>query len=162
AYLITGGLSLIFFAVRRREHAPLVFGLFCVAMAIYTDMIGERLFLRFFGSQVSWFAYMRVEYLSWIASMALFFLTLRGLFPGGVARRAVRVGLGGLGLGALAVLVLQPGQYSYVVTPGQAIAVAVVFYIAVAMLRASRTARTDARVLLAGMVAIFAALLADL
>ncbi|WP_169420884.1 response regulator [Ramlibacter agri] len=162
AYLITGGLSLIFFTVRRREMAPLVFGLFCVCMAIYTDMIGERLFLRFFGPQVAWYPYMRVEYLSWIASMALFFLTLRGLFPAEIHRRAVQLVLAGLGLGAVAVLALRPGQYSYVVVPGQAIAVIVAIYIAVAMVRAGRSARTDARVLLAGMLAIFAALVADL
>ncbi len=162
AYLLTGVAALVFFAVRRRQRVPLVFGLFCIAMAIYTDMIGERLFLRWFAPQVSWFAYMRVEYLSWIASMALFFLTLRGLFPAEIHRRVVQVVLAGLGLGAVAVLALQPGVYSYVVLPGQAIAVLVSAYIAVAMLRAGRGTRGDARVLLAGMVAVLAALAADL
>jgi hypothetical protein len=30
AYLLTGVVALIFFAVRRRERVPLVFGLFCL------------------------------------------------------------------------------------------------------------------------------------
>ncbi|WP_299796194.1 response regulator [Ramlibacter sp.] len=162
AYLLTSVVALIFFAVRRQQRVPLVFGLFCIAMAIYTDMIGERLFLRWFPPQVSWFAYMRVEYLSWIASMALFFLTLHGLFPAEIHRRVVQVVLGLLGLGAIAVLALQPGVYSYVVQPGQAIAVGVAAYVAIAMLRAGRGTRGDARVLLAGMVAVLLALAVDL
>ncbi|HZN46345.1 MAG TPA: hypothetical protein VFB71_01870, partial [Ramlibacter sp.] len=72
AYLLTGMIGLLFYAVRRREHTPLLFGLFCIALGLYTDMISDRLFLRLLPPQVSWVAYMRVEYLSWIAAMALF------------------------------------------------------------------------------------------
>lgn len=162
AYLLTGLLSLIFFAVRRRERVPLVFGLFCVAMALYTDMIGERLLLRPLPPQVSWVAYMRVEYLSWIAGMALFMLTLRGLFPLDIHRRVVQVVLATLAAGAAAVLLLPPGVYSHVALPGQAVAVAVAGYIAFAMIGAQRHTRTDARLLLAGMVAVLVTLSIDL
>lgn len=162
AYLFTGVLSLIFFAVRRRERVPLAFGLFCIAMAVYTDMIGERLLLRPLPPQVSWLAYMRVEYLSWIAGMALFTLTIRGLFPLDFHRRVVQVVLAALGLAAAAVLLLPPGVYSHVALPGQTAAVAVAAYVAFAMIRAQRHARTDARLLLAGMVAVLVTLSIDL
>ncbi|HEY8360719.1 MAG TPA: hypothetical protein VIL30_24950, partial [Ramlibacter sp.] len=65
AYLFTGLLALIFVAVRRRERIPLVFGLFCLCMGVYTDMIGERLLLRPLGAPLDWVTYMRVEYLAW-------------------------------------------------------------------------------------------------
>jgi two-component system, sensor histidine kinase ChiS len=162
AYLLTGAVALMFYAVRRRDNVPLLFGLFCIAMAVYSDMIGERLLLRPWGAQIAWAPYMRVEYLSWIAAMALFFLTLRGLFPREIHRRTVQVVLAALGLGALATLGLTPGQYSHMAQPGQAIAVAVAAYIAVAMVRAARRTDVDARVLLAGMVAVFATLVLDL
>ncbi|GAB3666433.1 response regulator [Ramlibacter alkalitolerans] len=162
AYLVTGAVALIFFAVRPREPVPLVFGLFCVAIAVYTDMIGERLFLRPLPDQVSWFGYMRVEYLSWLAAMALFLLTLRGLFPVEIPRRAVDVVLAMLGLASLAVLALPPAVYSYLVVPGQAIAVVVAVLVAVAMLRSARGGNTDARVLLLGMLAVLATLALDL
>jgi signal transduction histidine kinase/CheY-like chemotaxis protein len=162
AYLITGLVALIFFAVRHRERVPLVFGLFCIFMAIYTDMIGERLLLRPFPAQVSWIAYMRVEYLSWVAAMALFLLTLRGLFPQEIHRRAVHAVLGLLGAAAIAVLVLPPAVYSHLVTPSLAIAVGVVVYIAAAMLRERRRTPVDATVLLGGMLAILGALGLDL
>jgi hypothetical protein len=80
--------ALIFFVARRRERIPLAFGLFCLAMAVYTDMIGERLFLRPLPAQIAWSGYMRAEYLSWLAAMALFLLTLRGLFPTEIALRS--------------------------------------------------------------------------
>ncbi|GAB3764727.1 hypothetical protein GCM10028796_20360 [Ramlibacter monticola] len=162
AYLLTGAVALIFFVARRRERIPLAFGLFCLAMAVYTDMIGERLFLRPLPAQIAWSAYMRAEYLSWLAAMALFLLTLRGLFPTEIALRVVRVVLTLLGLAAGAVLVLPPAVYSHLVLPGQAIAVAVGVYLAVAMLRSARQGGTDARVLLAGMLAVLAAQALDL
>jgi two-component system, sensor histidine kinase ChiS len=162
AYLLTGAVAFIFFAVRRHEPVPLVFGLFCLAMAVYTDMIGERLFLRLLPAQLSWLAYMRVEYLSWLGAMALFLLTLRGLFPAQIHRRAVQVVLGALGLACLAVLALAPGVYSYLVVPGQAIAVGVGLYVAAAMLRSARQGGIDAKVLLTGMLAVLATLAVDL
>ena len=161
-YLLTGVLSLIFFAVRRRERVPLVFGLFCIAMAVYTDMIGERLLLRPLPPQVSWVAYMRVEYLSWIAAMALFMLTLRGLFPLDIHRRVAQVVVAMLAAGGAAVLLLPPGVYSHVALPGQAVAVVVAGYVAFAMIRAQRPTRTAARLLLAGMVAVRVTLSIDL
>ena len=162
AYLVTGAVALIFFVVRRRERVPLAFGLFCLAMAIYTDMIGERLFLRPLPAQVSWWGYMAVEYLSWLASMALFLLTMRGLFPSEIPQRALRMVLAALGAAALAVVVLPPGIYSYLVLPGQAIAVVVGALLAAAMVRSVRQGSADARVLLAGMLAVLAGLALDL
>lgn len=161
-YLLTGCAGLIFFAARRRDPVPLLFGLFCVAMAVYTDLIGERLLLRPLPAQVGWIPYMRAEYLSWLAAMALFLLTLRGLFPAEIARRVVWGVLAGLGLASVAVLVLPPGVYSSLVVPGQGIAMLVGAYLAAAMLRAKDRARTDARVLLAGMVTVVASLAIDL
>ncbi|HEX2545749.1 MAG TPA: response regulator [Ramlibacter sp.] len=162
AYFLIGLVGLIFHAARRRETVTLVFGLFCLCMGIYTDMIGERVLLRPFGPQVSWFAYMRVEYLSWIASMALFFLTLRGLFPREIGRRAAQAVLGMLALGALTVLAFPPGVYSYLVLPGQGIAVIVATYIAAALVRASERTRVEGRVLVAGLMAILVSLAIDL
>jgi two-component system, sensor histidine kinase ChiS len=162
AYLVTGGVALLFYAARRRERVPLLFGLFCIAMAVYSDMTGQRLLLRPLDPQVSWVAYMRVEYLSWIAAMALFFLTLRRLFPVEIHRGMVHAVLAALGLGTLATLALAPGQYSYFALPGQAFAVGVVAYIAWAMVRAVRRTGGDAQVLLAGMVAVLVTQAVDL
>lgn len=162
AYLLTSVVALIFFGVRRRERTPLVYGLFCVAMAVYTDMIGERLLLRGLDENLSWLVYMRIEYLSWVLSMALFLLTLRGLFPAEVHRRVVHVVLGTLVGAGFAVVLLPPAVYSYAALPGQAIAVVVGLYGVATMLRAQRRSPFDARVLLAGMVAVVVALAIDL
>jgi signal transduction histidine kinase/CheY-like chemotaxis protein/HPt (histidine-containing phosphotransfer) domain-containing protein len=105
---------------------------------------------------------MRVEYLSWLVAEALFLLTLRGLFPADIPRRAVNVVLGLLGLASVAVLLLPPALSSYLVVPGQAIAVVISVLLTVAMLRSARRGNADARVLLAGMLAVLATLALDL
>jgi signal transduction histidine kinase/DNA-binding response OmpR family regulator len=161
-YVLTGTVALIFFAVRRRERTALMYGLFCLAMAVYTDMIRERLLLRLSSPQLSWVPYMWIEYLSWLAAMALFLLTLRGLFPAEVHRRVVQVVLGALAVAAVCVLLLPPGVYSYVALPGQAIAVGVALYVASAMLQARKRSPFDAQVLLAGMLAIVVTMAIDL
>lgn len=161
-YLLTALVALIFFAVRPRERVALVYGLFCVAMAVYTDMIGERLLLRPFPPQLAWVPYMRVEYLAWIASMALFLLTLRALFPAEIHRRFVHATVAILGVAAVGVFVLSPAAYSHVAVPGQAIAVAVAAYVAAGILRAKQRAPVDAQVLLAGLLAILVTLAIDL
>ena len=162
AYLLTGAVALLFFAVRRRERTPLVYGLFCVAMAVYTDTIGERLLLRPFGPELAWAPYMRLEYLSWIAAMALFLLTLRGLFPAEIHKRVVQGVLAALGLAAAAVFVLRPAAYSHAAPPGQFAAVLVGVYIAAALVRAQRRSPADVRILLVGMLAVVVALAIDL
>ena len=162
AYLLTAFVALVFFAVRRRERTPLVYGLFCVAMAIYTDMISERLLLRPLPGQLSWVTYMRIEYLAWVGAMALFAVTLRGLFPADINRRLVQVIVIALSLSALAVVLLPPGVYSYLALPGQFIAVLVGIYIAATMVRAQRRGGIDAWMLLAGMLAILVTLAIDL
>jgi signal transduction histidine kinase/DNA-binding response OmpR family regulator len=162
AYLLTGALALIFFLASPRERTALAYGLFCVAMAIYTDMIGARLLLRPWPAQVSWIGYMRVEYLSWIAAMGLFLATLRGLFPQEIDRRLAGGILGVLAVAGASVFVLGPGTYSQLALPGQAIALVVALYVAAAMLRARRRERADAGALLVGMLAILVTQVLDL
>jgi signal transduction histidine kinase/ActR/RegA family two-component response regulator len=161
-YLFASVVALIFYLVRRRERTTLLYGLSCVAMAVYTDMIGERLMLRPLGGELSWLVYMRIEYLSWIAAMALFFLTLRGLFPQEIHRRAAQGVVAALGLAAVAVLGLPPAIYSYVAVPGQLVAIVVGVYVAFGMVRARTRSPVDARILLAGMLAILVAFVVDL
>lgn len=163
AYLITGMVALIFFAVLRRGGTvPLVYGLFCLSMAVYTDLISERLLLRSLPPQVSWRAFMGVEYLSWIAAMALFLLTLRSLFPQEIHKRFVQVAVGVLATAGVAVVLLPPGVYSYVALPGQAVAVVISLYLAWALFKAQQRTPVDARILLAGMAAIVVAQVLDL
>jgi signal transduction histidine kinase/ActR/RegA family two-component response regulator len=161
-YLFASVVALIFYLVRRRERTTLLYGLSCVAMAVYTDMIGERLMLRPLGGELSWLVYMRIEYLSWIAAMALFFLTLRGLFPQEIHRRAAQGVVAALGLAGMAVLALPPAIYSYVAVPGQLVAIVVGVYVAYGMVRARTRSPVDARILLAGMLAILVAFIVDL
>lgn len=163
AYLLTALVALIFVAVRPRERVVLAYGLFCVAMAVYTDLLGERLLLRALADgEVGWADFMRAEYLAWIVAMGLFALTLRGLFPNEIGSRPLSAVMALLAVGAASAVLLPPAVYSYIAPPGQFLAVLVGVAMAGALLRARRRNRVDARLLLAGMLAVVAALLADL
>ncbi|MBL0421956.1 response regulator [Ramlibacter sp. AW1] len=163
AYLLTALVALIFFAVRPQDRVSLTYGLFCLAMAVYTDLLGERLFLRLWaGPEVDWWSFMRLEYLAWIAAMALFTVTLRGLFPAAIRRRAVGVVMALLAMGAASATLLPPDLYSHITGPGQATAIVVALVLAAALLRPGQADQADARIVLGGMLAIVVALVADL
>lgn len=162
AYVLTGLLSLVIFAVRPRERVTLVFGVCCLAMAVYADMTAERLFLRMLSPQVDWAVYMRVEYLAYVLAMGLFFVTLWMLFPADIHRRVAHIVFWVLGAEAAAVLVLPPAIYSYTAAPGAAFAAVICGYCAYAMVRGSERTRIEARLLLAGTAIVVCAMLLDL
>ncbi len=80
AYLVLGLVPLIFFLARRKDATPLLFGLFCLMQTLYADMIGERLLLQLFNAQTPWEWYLKIEYLAWFATMALFLLLVHRMF----------------------------------------------------------------------------------
>ncbi len=162
AHLLTAVLAFIFHLVHRRDRVPLVFAFFCVAMAVYTDMVGERLLLRTWSSPISWVTYTRIEYLSWIAAMGLFLSTVRGLFPADIGPRISRAVIGTLAVAGAGVALTPPAVYSYIVVPGQVVAVLVSAYLAAAMLNAHRRGRAGSQVLLAGMLAVLVTFAVDL
>lgn len=162
AHLLTAVLAFIFFVVHRRDRVALVFAFFCIAMAVYTDMLGERLLLRSWPGPIPWVTYTRIEYLSWITAMVLFFKTVRGLFPADIGSRVSQAVIGMLVAAGVGVALTPPAVFSYVVVPGQVIAVLVSAYLAATMLRASRRGREGSQVLLAGMLAVLLTFFIDL
>lgn len=151
AYLVLSFLGILFYLARRKDLAPLMFGLFCLAQTIYVDMTGERLLLQLAGSETPWEVYLRIEYLSWFSSMALFLALVHYLFArllGVVPRRLLA---GAAVLGVLVVALTPARVYSHLVLYGQALGLAMGAYVTGSLLRATRSGRRDAGVMLAGM-----------
>ncbi|TWO66962.1 response regulator [Caenimonas sedimenti] len=162
AYLLASIVTVIFFVARRKDPSALLFGLFLIAMGVYSDLTGERVLLRLFGTEVPWEAFLRVEYLSWFAAMALFGLLVRSLFPRDIHRMALRVLLALTALGALVVIALPAALYSHLSLAGQLVSVALAIYVTWAMAVAARRGQAGASVLLVGMAVVVVAILLDM
>lgn len=161
-YLLSAVVAVVFFVVRRGVGVMLTFALFCLAMAVYADLLGSRLLLRGLPPMVGWEPLLRLEYIAWLSAMALFFLTVRGLYPAEVRRRCAGIMLGLTGV-ALAVVLLTPARhYSQFTIGGHVVAVLACLFLAWALARASHRGERDAWVLLVGMVVPLAAMLVDL
>ena len=78
---IMGLYHLGIFGLRRKDRASLFFGLFCLSIALYTLLSGERFFAHIFPSS-SWFLRVRLTNLTSFVSVPLFLLFLHSLFPG--------------------------------------------------------------------------------
>ncbi|HEX7891340.1 MAG TPA: response regulator [Ramlibacter sp.] len=162
AYLVLGISPVFFFLARPKEKEPLLFGLFCLAQAVYADMTGERLLLQLAGTDTPWEIYLKLEYLSWFASMALFAALVDRLFPRTLRRPVVR-GFVAICLLLVLVAALTPGRvYSHTAFFGQGLGVAMGLYVTAMVARVMRQGRKDAGVLLAGMAFLLAALAANL
>ncbi len=151
AYLVLGLIPIIFFAARRKDATPLLFGLFCLTQALYADMTGERVLLQMLARETAWESYLRIEYLAWFATMGLFLLLVHKLFVAEFRLLAVRMLLACCALGALAVLFTPARIYSHLAPFGQALTVAIGLYVTWAVGRAAWRGRPGAPVLLGGM-----------
>jgi PAS domain S-box-containing protein len=160
-YAVLALLSLIFFAARRKDTTPLYFGLFCVAQAVFADMMSERTLLLAFVPQFGWEPYLRIEYLAWYANMAAFLMLVHRLFPLQVRPAVMRAFLGAIGL-AMVVVALAPGRISSHLVPlGQVLCVAMGIYVTGAVALAARRRAPDALVMLAGLAFLLAVVVVD-
>lgn len=152
AYLVLSISPLSFWLVRRKEKAPLVFGLYSLAQTVYADMTGERLLLQLWaGPETPWEVFLRTEYTAWFLAMALYLLLVQLLFSRTMHARVVRALLAACALGVLVVAVTPARVYSEFVLYGQLLNVAIGVYVTVSLARAARQGRPDAGVILGGM-----------
>jgi PAS domain S-box-containing protein len=162
AYLILSIAPIFFYFGRRQENAPLLFGLFCLAQTVHADMTGERLLLQLAGGETPWEIFLKLQYLAWYASMALFVLLVQQLFQRTLHPRVVRTCVGLCLAAMLAVAVLPARIYTHTTIAGQALGVSAGLYIAWAMARAVRQRRKDAGVILGGLACLVLVLATNL
>src|SRR5205085_2964096 len=154
-YLVLSVSPLFFYLVRRKEKAPLLFGLFALAQTVYADMTSERLLLQLWaGPQTPWEVFLRTEYASWFLSMGLFLLLIDRLFPRTLHRRLVPVLLPATAVGLVVILLTPARMYSRYVLFGQVLGVVIALHVALALTRALRQGRAVAGGVLSGLACL--------
>ncbi len=160
ALMVMGLLPIAFFMMRRRDTAPLYFGLYCLTFALVIGLIGERA-LQPVVAPLGWNAYLRIAFASMCLTQVLYALFLAGHFPRLFPRALLGVILGG-GLGAAALVLVTPASvFSEGVGAIQAGAVLVAISLTGVLLRGVFQRRAGAALMLVGLLALIASVVHD-
>lgn len=161
SFLVLGLIPVLFFAARPKDKTPLLFGLFCFAIACYADLTGERALLQIVSHETAWSTYLRLEYLSWFLTQLFFALFAWKLFDKEFSRLVIRFILAACGVAMVFVLLMPARTFSYLAPAGQVLSVAIGAYVTVVAALAARRRRVGATAFLAGMAFLLLVVLFD-
>jgi hypothetical protein len=148
------------FALRRKDKAPLYFGFFCLLIALYSLLSGERYFVRIFPES-SWSWRVRLTNLSSFMSVPFFLFFLRSLFPAEF-KRGMLLFLGtAITLLSILVLVTDAIFYTRVIPAYHAITLLGGIYSLHVLIAATVKKREGAVVFLAGFSLFFLTIVND-
>ncbi len=160
AILLMGIYHLGLFASRREEIAPLYFGLFCLLLAVYVLLEGER----YLGDLLPWLTWpleRKLSNLSSFLAVPVFIAFIRALFPGEVPRQAARIIV--LAVATLAVITLPTPAilYSRLIPIYELLVLATCAVVLLALTRATLRGRNGARTFSIGFAVLSAAVVND-
>lgn len=160
ALLVMGVLPLLFFVSRRKDLAPLYFGLFCLSFALGMGLTGTRVFQSAFAP-LGWDGYLQLTFVSWYSAIVWFSLFVQSLYPAGIRRRPVQAVAAMGGLLCVGVLLTPASVFSYLLPPAQAWATLAALYLGWQLARLALGGRRSAALLLGGLVLFVAAVAHD-
>ena len=161
AILTVGVFSLLIYAVRRRGHVGLSFGLFCMNMALLAGLTGDRTLQPLVGAvPFGWHA--RILFANWYFAAAIYTLLLAQLFPRQANRTATRA-ITAFGFTGVALCLLLPPQVFIPTGPVvQASAVVVLANVVWTMARALAAREPGAVPLVAGLLVLVVSVVHEL
>ena len=160
AILLMGIYHLGLFASRREEIAPLYFGLFCLLLAVYVLLEGER-YLCDLTSWSTWGLQRKVSNLASFLAVPVFIAFIRTLFPEEVPRRVARTLSVAIVLLALGVLVTPALVYSRLIPVYELLVLFTCATVLLALVRATLRGRGGARTFAVGFAVLSVAVLND-
>ncbi|MCP5484370.1 MAG: ATP-binding protein [Spirochaetales bacterium] len=116
ALFIMGVYHLVLFGLRRSDHSPLFFGLFCLLIGLRTLTTGERQFHNWF-EDLPWGAVLTLEYITWFLAIPVFVAYVRRIFPRELYTPIETALWIVAGLVSVLVLILPAPTFTYVVQP---------------------------------------------
>lgn len=146
AILIIGLYNLMQFTFRRENFSNLFLGLFCIAIAFRSLLVGERFFSHMVPD-LNFIWYIRLEYLAWYLAIPAFVAYLSNLFPR-ESNPVVNRGIYGLIVAGILVVLLGTSSYISKTAPlFQIITVLLLFYGGYVLVQAYRHKAEGARIL---------------
>ncbi|HET6488058.1 MAG TPA: 7TM diverse intracellular signaling domain-containing protein [Spirochaetia bacterium] len=160
--LVMGAYYTALFFLRRRDTAPLYFGVFCLIICLRTLVTGDTIYVLRILPGLSWELLQKAASLSFVAAVPVFCAFVRSLFPDVYPRLLLRIQSGIAALLGAVVVATQARLYTYLDVPYQVFTVLCVTFIAVAVLRASRRRSPGALVFLVGFGVLVATTVNDI
>lgn len=158
--VLMGAYHLLLFALRRRDRSYLFFGIFCIFIAVRMLVTGEYYVLHL-AKWLPWGAVIGAEYLSFYASVPVFFLFMHSLFPGEFSRKFLGAILA-IGCSfSLAVVITPPRIYTHTIQIYQVLSTIICCYGLAVLARAVARRRGGAVAFAAGFVVLFATVIND-
>ena len=149
------------FALRSSNKASLYFGIFCLLVAIYTLLTGERYFIQLFPGW-TWEQRIRLQNITSYLCVPFFLAFIRELFSQETKRTLIFIFQLSFGLLACAVLVTPVQIYSHTIQAYQLITLTAGLYAIYVLVLAAIRNREGARIFLAGFLILFLAVANDI
>jgi len=160
AILLIGLYHLILVALRRRDWAPVLFGIFCLLLGLYTLLSGER-YLATLVPELSWATRVRLTNLTSFLSLPVFITFVRYVYPEEAPRlptRTIQVLMGIL----VGLILITPARfYTRTIPIFHVLTLIGCVLIIVVLARAITAKRDGAVVLLAGFAVLIVTIIND-
>ncbi len=158
---IMGLYHLGLFAARKREKSSLYFAGFCLTIAIFTVVMGERYFIEILPGS-SWQLVNKLQFISHYLSLPFLITFIHSLFPREFFRWLIRFYQGAGILFAALVLFSPATIYSPTLTAYHVIAITGLLYIISVLLLACFRKREGAHIFLIGFIILFLSAIHDI
>ena len=149
------------FLLRRHDTASLHFGIFCLLIALYNLLAGERYFLDLFPA-TTWEFRVKLTNLTSFLSVPVFLAFIYSLFRQDMNERFLRLLQGAIVLLAVVVLFTRAALYSHIIPAYHLLSLISGIYVLEVLFVSVRRKREGAGILFAGILIIFAALINDI
>ena len=159
--LIMGLYHLGLYLFRRKDRAPLWFGLLCLTIVVRLLATGEHLLAEMLPELPWWFLF-KLDLLGFYAAVAPLILFMHSVFPLDFSRTVVRVVAAIATACCLAVIFLSADVYGHTLWPFQIFAAIGGAYTLGAVALAAWRKRPAAKMILAGWLVFFATILNDI
>ena len=152
---------LTLFSLRPNDRAPLLFGFYCLLVAVRLLTTMERALLRFFP-EMSWELLVKIEYLSFYPAVAVFALFIYRLFSQDFHKLALRIMLV-LSISAALIVVLTPARiFTQTLFAFHIFTILALIYGLGLLVVCARRQREGAALLLVGLLFLAAAVINDI
>ena len=152
---------LTLFSLRKKDHTSLLFGLYCVFVAVRLLTTMERFLLHAFPA-MHWEFFVKIEYLTFYPAVAIFAKFIDRLFPQDIHRYALRI-IVTISLAAAGIVLLTPARiFTQTLWTFQIFTIAALAYGFILLVLGVRRKREGAALILTGFLFLAATVVNDI